>query len=641
MRLFPRLFALPWLLAAALNPVVGRADDTASHPDVRVLIDVSGSMKQNDPHNLRRPALDLLLNLFPGNATAGVWTFGQGVDVLAPHRAVNDAWRAAARGRIGRITSNSLYTNIPEALARATDDLDRIEPGARVSVILLTDGMVDVAKAPEANAAARARLLDEILPRLRRAGVIVHTVALSPSADRELLERLAGDTQGLFAVAETAEELNRVFLQAFDAAAPAEQVPLAGNRFLVDSSIDELTALVFHADGKPLALESPDHQRHSFGAHGDDMRWFQGRGFDLITVKKPFEGEWNVVAELGPGSRVTILSNLSLNTSRLPDGLFVDGAAPALDLALNQQGEVVTDPALLKLLTLGVDVRRQQDGRTWHLDAGAAAAPPADGRYRIELPMLQEAGTYDIAVNADGKTFQRSQRQTVAVRLPFETRVDAVADKPAQRVVALFARNPAIDAEHCVVTAQIKAPDGQFSRQTLTASAPREWRLPLDTGEAGGRFELSFTVEGHDQAGAAFNWRSETIAVGSGESQVIAPAAALPEPAPAPAVQPAKAEPQPPTPQQPAAAPARRWPLYLGLALGNLLLLGLGVVAFRLIMGSGKSDVLEAGDDDEEIPTLTEPAPSPTRPGRRGAKGPALELPDDAIDIDPTASGRR
>ena len=45
--------------------------------DVRVLIDISGSMKKNDPNNLRIPAVNLLTEIIPDGARAGVWTFGQ------------------------------------------------------------------------------------------------------------------------------------------------------------------------------------------------------------------------------------------------------------------------------------------------------------------------------------------------------------------------------------------------------------------------------------------------------------------------------------------------------------------------------------------------------------------------------------
>src|SRR5690606_39875363 len=53
-------------------------------PEVRLLVDISGSMKQNDPNNLRRPALNLVARLLPDGSRAGVWTFGRMVNPLIP-----------------------------------------------------------------------------------------------------------------------------------------------------------------------------------------------------------------------------------------------------------------------------------------------------------------------------------------------------------------------------------------------------------------------------------------------------------------------------------------------------------------------------------------------------------------------------
>ncbi len=61
------------LLSAPLSLSV-----SAATSDVRVVIDVSGSMKQNDPQNLRAPGLRLLSGLLPPESAAGVWTFASG-----------------------------------------------------------------------------------------------------------------------------------------------------------------------------------------------------------------------------------------------------------------------------------------------------------------------------------------------------------------------------------------------------------------------------------------------------------------------------------------------------------------------------------------------------------------------------------
>ncbi|HHZ88741.1 MAG TPA: hypothetical protein EYN61_07030, partial [Chromatiaceae bacterium] len=63
------------LLALCMSLLLVAAQ-AAPVPDVRVVVDISGSMKKNDPQNLRVPAVRLLVSLLPQGTQAGIWTFG-------------------------------------------------------------------------------------------------------------------------------------------------------------------------------------------------------------------------------------------------------------------------------------------------------------------------------------------------------------------------------------------------------------------------------------------------------------------------------------------------------------------------------------------------------------------------------------
>jgi uncharacterized protein (TIGR03503 family) len=659
------------LLAAVMATAALAAEDaaipTSARPDVRVLIDISGSMRQTDPGNLRRPALEMLVQLYPKGSRGGIWQFAQGVDVLVPYQDVSGAWRDAGRRKAAQIGSTGLFTNIPLALEKATADIERPDPRFRTSVILLTDGMVDVSKDSAENAAAGERLLKQIVPRLRERGVAVHTVALSKQADRALMQRLAVDTGGLFTLAETPEKLNMAFLQVFDAAAPAEQVPMAGNQFQVDSAIDELTALIFHKDAQPVALKSPDGNTLTAAKRTDNVNWFKGQGFDLITISKPLVGQWSVDTEFEPGTRVTIVSNLNLAATRLPESLFINNTA-GVTAALKEKDQVLVRPELLKLVTFRANIQRRGDGKVWQQDllgSGAAdsATPASDGYYRTALPMLTEVGTYDIAIDVDGKTFQRSQKQTVAVRENFIVRVDTTDTLPPAHTVTLFAQNPEIVVPETRVTAHIRGADGQTRSEPLTASGEREWQLPLPPSEHAGRVEVHFEVAGHYHSGDEFAATTQVTAIDDTGSQVVAGEAAGPVPEPAaPKSEPEASEPEPPAaavaepaPEPAAAEPAwKKYALWAGLAVGNLLVLGLGFFAYRKITGGSRSKVLDEADDADEALADTPAGGKAAQGGKAGAESAAkpaaakpkkslddLDLPDDAIDIDPAADSKK
>ena len=129
--------------------------------DFRIVIDVSGSMKQSDPQNLRVPALKLMNGLIPTGSRAGVWTFGRYVDMSVKWGAVNDAWRKQADLGADKIHSNALLTNIESALARASVGWNKPDTKTSRILLLLTDGKVDVSKDTAKNEHSRALVLGQ------------------------------------------------------------------------------------------------------------------------------------------------------------------------------------------------------------------------------------------------------------------------------------------------------------------------------------------------------------------------------------------------------------------------------------------------------------------------------------------------
>ena len=102
--------------AAAAEPV-----------DVRLVIDVSGSMKSTDPENLRIPALELVVKLLPENSRAGIWTFANDVEPLV---------RGASAWALGRIGDEAGLIALSDRLACEEDphvrqELERWMHGVR------------------------------------------------------------------------------------------------------------------------------------------------------------------------------------------------------------------------------------------------------------------------------------------------------------------------------------------------------------------------------------------------------------------------------------------------------------------------------------------------------------------------------
>ncbi|MFT6052749.1 MAG: hypothetical protein ACI9B9_002404 [Halioglobus sp.] len=383
-------------------------------PDLRLLIDISGSMKQSDPENLRAPALDLIVRLLPEGAKAGVWIFAEDVKTLVEHRVIDEQWRQQAQQAVANIDNSGQRTNIPAALKSVTYDFGRMDGAYRTSIVLLTDGKVDVSESPLANANAAKTLLAELAPELGSTGIAVHTIALSQEADWEFLRSLATQTSGLAEMAETAGELTEIFLQALEMVAPTARVPIADSRFQIDSSVSEFTLLVFMEDNSgDLALIGPQGHRFSSQLQEEGVDWFRNRKFALVTVTSPESGEWRLEAPNSTMTRLTVISDLQLEVDPLPNSLPT-GQRTELGLRLRERGTVLTSAELLALFAITVEVSGP-NGDSQIIEVSQRYDLPADGEYRIAIPAFEIAGRYQVMVRVNGETLQRELPMFVEV----------------------------------------------------------------------------------------------------------------------------------------------------------------------------------------------------------------------------------
>lgn len=504
----PPLAGLIWIIALwtlfyAFEDAFGQ---TLPRPDTRVVIDVSGSMKKTDPENLRVPAVKLLLNLAKDQSRLGVWSFGQQVNNLVPVATVTADWKKTASNAANAIHSRGLYTNIGAALDAATRGETKPDPAWERTIVLLSDGMVDISKDPAVNQKEKARILDEVVPRLRAAGFRIHTVALSDQADQEFLKALSLQTQGSFIVAKTADDLLKAFVDASDKVNLPEQIPLEGDSFTIDDSVKEFTALIFRkSDMKETRLKAPDGAEYSLAKGSRNLSWFADKKYDLITVYNPVPGRWQVIAELDPSNRVTVVSDLELEVRGLPDNLL-EGERVTMNMFLSEQGRAIANPNFLELMDITFSQETDQgerfEGKLSHDDNGNPRVPE-DGIYTAKLGRTLQEGMHTFTVMVDGKTFKRKKTQTMAVyRDVMDVRTE-YRDENGQVMQFLVAqpRPGLINPENLDIIAQIQDPQGGKSIQTATLQADGNWKIDVPPVATLGSYTVLLKVKGISDSG--------------------------------------------------------------------------------------------------------------------------------------------
>ena len=479
-------------------------------PDVRVIIDISGSMKKSDPKNLRIPAAELLVNLFPDGSKAGVWTFGKYVNMLVGHGAVNAQWKKKAVGQVQKINSVALYTNIGKALEVASAGWTEPAPGVQRSIILLTDGVVDIARNAAVNKTERERIISSVLPALRAQQVTVNTIALSRNADKKLMQRLALETGGEFSTVLNPDDLIKVFVETFDHAVKPEQIPLEGNYFSIDQSIDEFTALVFHEKGGQAAsLQMPNGEKLEYPSKNKLVQWLRTDSYDLVTVKKPQAGEWQLLADIDLSNRVTVISDLKLRVSSMPKNIL-QGERVGLSIQLMEQDQLLDKEKFLDLIKLHV-TQVHTGGREWSATLGGAARKGLSepGKFFARFGKTLLPGEHTFTVVADGRTFNRKHTQKINVfdkllNVTLEQKLNA--EKPVFSVKA-SETGGLLAADQSMLTFFLEDSTGQV-KELLLDKQLAQWEGEIQPFSGQGEYKYFVRVVGVSKAGRSIDYKS-------------------------------------------------------------------------------------------------------------------------------------
>ena len=466
--------------------------------DIRIVIDVSGSMKKTDPGNLRVAAMKLLNGLIPSGAKAGVWTFGKYVNMTVKWGLVDDKWRKLADIGAEKIHANAALTNIESALARSTKGWNKPDPDTRRNLILLTDGQVDISKDEAKNAKSRETILDKSVQRLQQLGVNVHTIALSKNADEVLLKRIALETSGSYEIAEKAEDLQRIFFTMFERAMEPDSISLDGNQFNIDSSIKEMTLLVFRKPGSSATYVYPPKSSAISAVRPGNTIWRRDDGYDLITIKKPRKGVWNIEADIDPDNRLMVVTDLQLEVSGIPAYVTPTQQINISAALFNKATQIRKNNFLrfvdFKLIHTAAEEPKTNTALTHSKDR------KQKGQYLHQFVEGLEEGKHSILVTADSRTFNRSKRIDIDVQWPVKVSIQAT-DSPGIYELSIQAREEYLKPESLKPTVSLQAP-GAVSKPLELVANDNIWWARIATNQDG-LYQAGVSIEALTQAGDA------------------------------------------------------------------------------------------------------------------------------------------
>jgi len=514
---------------------------------------------------------------------------------------VDEAWKRKARGEAEKISSPGQFTNIEDVIRRSVADWDGPETGYRRHLILLTDGMVDISKNADKNSDSRQRILQELLPRLKLHGAQVHSIALSSRADHELLQQLSRETDGWYEQVDNAEQLQRVFLRIFEKVGRPDTLPLKDNRFMVDSSIQEVTLLVFRKEGaEPTRVVTPSGQEFDAKSAPESVNWHRDVGYDMLTISKPETGEWRVLAAMDPDNRVIVVTDLQMQSTTLPTR-FVLGETLPLTVSFTNQGKLITRQDFLDVVDLKAghrDANGEGERRPLYDNGEEGDETAGDGLFTFLVGEGLAAGAVELVITAEGKTFQRQQRHTFELAQPVAMSLGP-GSAGDDLLLQLRPDREVVEVEGLEMSAVLRSAEGEEQPlMLLPGSADGAWEARIQPSQLSGEWALTVSINGTTAAGSPLELTLDPVTV-QGIAAPPAPVPAQPEPEPVVEETPPMPEPE----QEPELEEDEDEFLYQMALLGgiNLVLLLIGGAVFWWLRRSRYSDEFKVLEDGEPV----------------------------------------
>lgn len=388
--------------------------------DAVLLLDASGSMLKTDSQKLRFEGAKLFFKFLGDDDRFAIVTFSDKAKVVSELKEFKKENTDSIARDIDAIKTEGQYSDILEGVKASTQILEASPRNdAERVIILISDGKMEPSPAVGQASVRTVELVNQVLPELKTKEIKIHSLAFSSQADKILLGEVAATTDGLSWFTGSAEDVHKSFADLFLAVKRPQVVPMRSRGFMLDGDVDEATFYITRDEASKLTLVSPKGTEMTVDRIPEWVTWFAGKNFDVITMREPDIGEWQVQGGVSAEGFATVLTNLKLVSDwpvfvraeerSIVQARLYDGEKP---VALPEMSGVIryafqitpTDrvakPVVQDLLN--------DDGR----DGDKIAKDGIFSRYA----QIDEPGEYKLSIVARGPTFERTQQVPFRVK---------------------------------------------------------------------------------------------------------------------------------------------------------------------------------------------------------------------------------
>ena len=180
--------------------------------DILLVLDNSGSMKENDPKFLMREVVTNFVNDLGKESRLGMVLFDKDAQLAQPLKEMKGSVvRAAVLKSLNSVNYKGQFTNIPAGIERAVYELKtKGRKDVQKIIIFLTDGIIDTGD-KSLDLVKGKWLRNELARESKEAGIRIIGIAFTDKADFHLIQTLSHKTDGEYFRAYKAEDIQSVF----------------------------------------------------------------------------------------------------------------------------------------------------------------------------------------------------------------------------------------------------------------------------------------------------------------------------------------------------------------------------------------------------------------------------------------------
>lgn len=367
------------------------------------------------------------------------------------------------------------------------------------------------------------------------------------------------------------------------------EIPLLDNRFRVDSQIKEITLLFFRKPGTPaVILVRPDGAKYFAinSVKDTNIEWFDEISYDLVVIKNPMPGPWQVIGSISPDSRIVVLGEISLETTPLPPLVFRGETIKITGQILND-GEPINANLFSDVVSLNVDFVSTNNEDYANFGAGTLQVTsfkdngrgfderPKDGVFTGEFKLDFPAGEWTPELYITTPLLQRRVVNTPIIVLepPFKYDIALADDINNEHKLTITIDNQIVKPETIIFQGKIYYPNNEEQMFTIEPKESDSRELIIKNYDWG-RYSVELSVFGTNKNGREFMATLPTY-----KFEIARPIEAVPEIDPA-TLQSTKPN-VPVKPEQETLATSTIISLIIGC---NVLILLLGWLAIRIFV---------------------------------------------------------